>query len=319
MNQPLLQVENLCKQFKVGKQTIHAVQGISFSLMPGEILGLGGESGCGKSTVGKLLMGLMPPSSGSIFLDGENLQTLSSHHSQAWRQSIQMIFQHPSASLDPRFTVERALSEPFIIHGLAKGAARSEQIAALLAQVGLSEGYLERLPHELSGGQKQRVAIARALAVNPRLLICDEPFSALDVSVQAQIINLLSGLQREKQLSYLIISHDLSILRYLSQRMAIMYAGQFMELGPSAAVYSNPLHPYSQALVSAVLSADPGVERNRSRVAIKGEVPSRLKISQGCPFFSRCPHAQNICKTTMPEWREIKPQHFAACHFLHQE
>jgi oligopeptide/dipeptide ABC transporter ATP-binding protein len=205
-----------------------------------------------------------------------------------------------------------------IIHHLAKGAERIERIVALLNQVGLSEDYLKRLPHELSGGQKQRIAIARALAVEPELLICDEPFSALDVSVQAQIINLLAKLQRERELGYIVISHDLSILRYLTDRLAIMYAGQFVEWGPSADVYRHPLHPYSQALISAVLSPDPIKERNRSRIVLKGEVPSVLRPTQGCPFASRCPYAQDLCLTAKPARREVKPEHFAACHFAEE-
>lgn len=318
MTKPLLQVEQLSKQFLVGKQMIPAVKKISFTLAPGEILGLGGESGCGKSTIAKLLMGLMRPTSGSISFNGEDLLKLASQRSQAWRQKIQMIFQHPAASLNPRFTVEEVLAEPFIIHNIAKGADRIKRIVELLNQVGLSEEYRKRLPHELSGGQKQRIAIARALAVEPELLICDEPFSALDVSVQAQIINLLAQLQREKDLGYLVISHDLSILRYLTHRLAIMYAGQFVEWGPSASVYNHPLHPYSQALISAVLSPDPLKERQRSRIVLKGEVPSMLRPTEGCPFASRCPYAQPLCQTTKPVWREVKPQHFVACHFAEE-
>ncbi len=317
MTVPLLDVQHLSKQFRLGKQTLHAVQDVSFSLAPGEVLGLGGESGCGKSTIGKLLMRLLEPTAGSIFFEGKNLNDLVAEKKQAWRRHIQMIFQHPAASLNPRMSVEEALSEPFIIHGLAKGKQRTQRLAELLVQVGLSEEYLKRFPHTLSGGQKQRVAIARALAIEPRLLICDEPFSALDVSVQAQIINLLARLQREQHLAYLIISHDLSILRYLTHRLAIMYMGQFVEWGPSKEVYDYPLHPYTQALVSAVLSSDLVKERQRSRIVLKGEVPSLVHLPQGCPFYARCPHAQKICQTVKPAWREVKPQHFTACHLYH--
>lgn len=306
---PILDIQRLSKHYRLGREIVQAVQDVSFSLMPGEILGLGGESGCGKSTIGKLIMRLIEPTAGALFFEGQNLL-----HIHAWRQNIQMIFQHSSASLNPRFTVEDTLNEPFIIHGLAQGLERAQRLIELLSQVGLSEDYLKRLPHELSGGQKQRIAIARALAVKPRLLICDEPFSALDVSVQAQIINLLARLQREQHLSYLVISHDLSILRYLSHRLAIMYLGQIVEWGPSASVYESPLHPYSQALVSAVLSTDPMKERQRSRVVLKGEVPSLLHKAPGCAFYARCPFAKKICQNIKPILREVQPKHFTACH-----
>lgn len=314
MTNPLLDVRNLSKQFRLKGQILRAVEDVSFSLLPGEILGLGGESGCGKSTVGKLLMGLLEPTSGSIVFDGQKLSDLTSQKSRAWRRRIQMIFQHPAASLNPRMTIEDSLAEPYRIHGLAKGIERSEKLIKLLSQVGLSNEYLKRLPHELSGGQKQRVAIARALALEPRLLIFDEPFSALDVSVQAQIINLLLNLQRVNKLSYLVISHDLSVLRYFTHRLAIMYLGQFMEYGPSQEVYERPLHPYSQALISAVLSPNPTKEHSKSRIVIKGEVPSLLQLPSGCPFHTRCPHAQRICQTVKPAWKEIEPGHFTACH-----
>lgn len=314
MTKPLLDIQHLSKQFRLGGKIFHAVQDVSLSLMPGEILGLGGESGCGKSTIGKLLIHLLEPTTGSIFFEGHDLRQLAAGKSRAWRRKIQMIFQHPASSLNPRMTVEETLAEPFIIHDLAKGKERAQRLSTLLTQVGLSEEYLKRLPHELSGGQKQRVAIARALAVQPLFLICDEPFSALDVSVQAQIINLLARLQREQNLAYLIISHDLSILRYLTQRLAIMYLGQLVECGPSTEVYDHPLHPYTQALVSAVLSPDPTKERQRQPIVLKGEVPSLTRPSQGCPFYARCPHALSMCQTIKPIWREIKPGHFTACH-----
>lgn len=314
MTIPLLDVQHLSKKFRLGSRMIQAVHDVSFSLLPGEILGLGGESGCGKSTIAKLLVRLLEPTTGSIFFDGIDLKDLASRKDLSWRRKIQMIFQHPGASLNPRMTVEETLAEPFIIHGTAKGIERAKRLSSLLAQVGLSEEYFERLPHELSGGQKQRVAIARALALDPLLVICDEPFSALDVSVQAQIINLLSRLQREKNLSYLIISHDLSVLRYLTQKLAIMYLGELVESGPSLAVCDHPLHPYTQALVSAILSPDPSKERQKTVTHLKGEIPSLVHRSEGCPFFSRCPHAQSICQKVKPTLREIKPNHFAACH-----
>lgn len=314
MKTPLLDVHHVFKQFRLKGKLLHAVQDISFSLAPGEILGLGGESGCGKSTIGKMVMGLIEPTSGSIFFDGQKLSDLTHQRSQSWRRHIQMIFQHPAASLNPRMNVKKILEEPFLIHGLARGETKFKQMAMLLYQVGLSEDFLNRMPHELSGGQKQRIAIARALALEPRLLICDEPFSALDVSVQAQIINLLASVQREHQLSYLVISHDLSILRYLTHRLAIMYLGQMVEMGASSEVYHHPLHPYSQALISAILLPDPSQERRKSHIFIKGEVPSLMHPPTGCPFYARCPYAKKICETVKPEWKEVKPNHFAACH-----
>lgn len=314
MTQPLLDVRHLSKQFRLREKVLQAVQDVSFSLPAGEILGIGGESGCGKSTIGKMLMGLMEPTGGSIVFEGQQLSDLISQRSQVWRRHIQMIFQHPAASLNPRMNIKETLEEPFLIHKLAKGEERLQQIRNLLLQVGLSEDFLYRMPHELSGGQKQRIAIARALTLKPRLLIFDEPFSALDVSVQAQIINLLVKLQQEHHLTYLIISHDLSILRYLTQRLIIMYLGQMMEWGDSNDIYTNPLHPYSQALVSAVLLPDPTQERNRTHVFVKGEVPSLLAPSIGCPFYTRCPYAKKVCETVKPGWKEVKPNHFTACH-----
>ena len=314
MTLPLLEVRNLSKQFRLRGQILHAVKNISFSISQGEILGLGGESGCGKSTIGKLLMGLLEPTNGSIVFDGKNLHDLTAQRSHAWRRHIQMIFQNPTASLNPRMSIEETLAEPFIIHGLSERIELANDLKDLLAQVGLSADYLKRLPHELSGGQKQRVAIARAIALKPRLLICDEPFSALDVSVQAQIINLLVRLQREQNLSYLIISHDLSILRYLTHRLAIMYLGEMIEWGLTSDVYEHPLHPYTQALISSVLLPDLMRERQRSRVVIKGEIPSLLHPPSGCPFHTRCPHALKICHTVKPVMREVKPGHFSACH-----
>jgi peptide/nickel transport system ATP-binding protein/oligopeptide transport system ATP-binding protein len=314
MSTPLIDIHNVSKEFQLKGKLLHAVQNVSLSLAPGEILGLGGESGCGKSTIGKMVMGLIEPTSGSIFIEGQNLNNLTRQRSQAWRRHVQMIFQHPAASLNPRMSIKEILEEPFVIHGLAKRGEMSKHMAELLFQVGLSEDFLNRMPHELSGGQKQRIAIARALALEPRLLICDEPFSALDVSVQAQIINLLANLQREHQLSYLVISHDLSILRYLAHRLAIMYLGQMMEMGASNDVYHHPLHPYSQALVSAILLPDPSQERKKSHIFVKGEVPSLMHPSIGCPFYARCPFAKKICETVKPAWKEVKPNHFAACH-----
>jgi oligopeptide/dipeptide ABC transporter ATP-binding protein len=302
---PILHVEQLSKQFHLGKKHFHAVKNISFILQQGEILGLGGESGCGKSTIGKLLMGLLEPTSGSIFFDGQPLQA-----SREWRKNLQMIFQHPATSLNPRFTIQQIIEEPFVIHRVPYG---NKDLIHLLHQVGLTEEILFRLPCELSGGQKQRIAIARALALEPRFLICDEPFSSLDVSVQSQIINLLSQLQKEKNLTYLVISHDLSVLRYLTHQMAIMYLGEIVEIGPSEELYKKPRHPYSEALISAVLLPDP--QQKQTFIHLKGEVPNMTQTIQGCPFASRCPYAQPLCHKEKPLLRHIGQDHFAACHF----
>lgn len=302
----MIQVKNLSKQFRLGKQIFHAVKNVSFSLKQGEILGVGGESGCGKSTLAKLLMGLIEPTSGSILFEGKEL----TQQSNGWRRNIQMVFQHPATSLNPRFTVKDILEEPFAIHRL-----KERNIISLLEQVGLPQDVLFRLPSELSGGQKQRVAIARALALEPRFLICDEPFSALDVSVQSQIINLLAKLQKEKNLSYLIISHDLSVLRYLSDRMAIMYLGEIVEMAPSEELYDHPLHPYTQALISAVQIPDPILEKQRKFIPLKGEIPNIVQSMEGCPFASRCPYAQPLCQKEKPLLREVSKGRLAACHF----
>lgn len=314
MLEPILDIRNISKQFKFKRQVLTAVEDFSLSLFRKEVIGLGGESGCGKSTVGKLLMGLMVPSTGSILFNGLNLKDLINRRSQSWRKDIQMIFQHPASSLNPRLTIKEILSEPYIIHNIAKGQTLTKKVVELLIQVGLSEVHLHRYPHEISGGQKQRVAIARAMALEPQILICDEPFSALDVSIQSQIIHLLVQLHLERGLSSVIISHDLSVLRYLTQRMAIMYLGRIVELGMSQDVYDHPLHPYSQALTSAVLSIDPTQKRLKGATQIKGEVPSLLTPPKGCPFASRCPFAQKECHSVKPKWIEVKPRHFTACH-----
>lgn len=314
MTFPLLKIQNLHQEFRVKGRILHALQDFSLTLPQGEILGLGGESGCGKSTAAKLIMGFMPPTRGSIYFEGKNLNALAQQKSQDWRERIQMIFQHPAGSLNPRLTVEETLLEPFIIHDLAKGEERSRRIREILAQVGLTEEELFRFPNELSGGQKQRIAIARAIACQPRLLICDEPFSALDVSVQAQIIELLKKLQIDQGMSYLVISHDLSILHYLAHRMAIMYLGMIVEIGSSSEVYGNPLHPYSQLLIDSVLVPDPIKERKKSVVRIKGDVPSLFSLPTGCPFYSRCPIAQKVCQNVKPILREVHQGHFVACH-----
>lgn len=314
MTNHLLEVSKLKKQFKLGRHILQVLKDISFSLSKGETLGLGGESGCGKSTLGKAILRLVEPTSGSIKFNGYELLALGKSELQKQRRHMQMIFQNPAASFNPRFNVEEILSEPVIIHDLEKGEKRKSRLHDLLSQVGLGNDFLNRLPHELSGGEKQRIAIARALTLNPKLIVCDEPFSALDVSIQLQIIHLLENLQKELGLAYLLISHDLSAMRYFSHRLAIMYMGQFVELGPSEEVYNKPLHPYTQALISSVPIPDPQLERNRKPIILRGELPSLLDRPQGCPFHTRCPHATAICRTEAPKWKEVAFNHFTACH-----
>jgi oligopeptide transport system ATP-binding protein len=262
-------------------------------------------------------MGLMPPTSGSIEFNGQNLSQLLQQKSPAWRRNLQMIFQHPGGSLNPRFTVEQVLNEPYAIHNHVEKKIRPEKIREILFQVGLSENLLARYPHELSGGQKQRIAIARALVCQPRLLICDEPFSALDVSTQTQVIQLLQKLQHQQELAYVVISHDLLILRHLAHRIAIMYLGSIVECGPSHDVYSNPLHPYSQALIAAILIPDPTIAKSQSKkvsIRVDGEVPSLFSPRKGCAFYGRCPMAQKMCLNVKPPLKEVRPGHFVACH-----
>lgn len=315
MKQPLLDVQSLSKQYRMDGHLFYAVQDLSFTLEKGEILGVGGESGCGKSTVAKILMGLVEPSQGEILFEGEPLSNLMRRRSQGWRRRLQMVFQHPAASLNPSMKIRRILEEPFLIHGWGEVEDKKERLEELLTQVGLPGSFLSRMPHELSGGQKQRVAIARALSLNPSLLICDEPFSALDVTTQVQVTELLAKLHQEHQLTYVVISHDLSLLRAFTHRLLIMYMGQVMELGPSEAVYTDPLHPYSQALASSILSLSP-IRKSSTHIAVKGEVPSLKSLSAGCPFYGRCPHAQKICEKEKPILKEVRPGHFAACHLL---
>ncbi|MBA3723133.1 MAG: ABC transporter ATP-binding protein [Parachlamydiaceae bacterium] len=315
MNPPILEIKNLTKKFTVNGKTLHAVQDVSFSIPHGQTLGLAGESGCGKSTIGKMIVRLINPSDGTILFNGNDISKMDGKEIHSWRRKSQMIFQNPSTSLNPRMTIEEILLEPYIIHNRGCKDERKEWILSLVDQVGLQEFHLQRLPHELSGGQKQRVAIARALALNPDLIVCDEPLSALDVSIQAQIVNLLKELQQRNKLTYLFISHDLSVMREFADHMAIMYLGHLVELAPSKLLYERPLHPYTQALLSAIPVPDPVVERKRSRIILKGEIPSPLAPPSGCPFHTRCPFVQDICRKEKPQLREVARDHFAACHF----
>jgi oligopeptide transport system ATP-binding protein len=305
MTEPLVKVKQLTKIFH--KKT--AVNDISFNIYEGETLGLVGESGCGKSTLGKLLLRLEKATSGEVHFHGKEVLSLSSHEFKPYRKEMQIIFQDPYSSLNPRMTVGDIIKEPLIIHGLSTG-----RLEELLALVGLDATYSGRFPHELSGGQRQRVGIARALAVNPRFLVCDEPLSALDVSVQAQIVNLLKKLQSEFDLTYLFIAHDLSMVKYISHRVAVVYLGSLMEIGPTDQLYSAPKHPYTQALLSSIFIPDPTIEKNRKKTLLQGEIPNPLQPIKGCPFASRCPHATKTCHQIAPPLKEVAPTQFVSCH-----
>ncbi len=316
----LLEVQNLKVHFPIQhglftreRAVVKAVDGVSLSLAAGETLGLVGESGCGKTTLGRAIMRLIAPTSGSIRFDGTDLTTMTDGELRPLRRGFQMIFQDPFGSLNPRMTVGQILAEPLEIHGLAKGPGeRARRIAELLEAVGLNASHAQRHPHEFSGGQRQRIGIARALAVEPRLIVCDEPVSALDVSVQAQIVNLLQDLQRARGIAYLFIAHDLAVVEHISRRVMVMYLGQVAELADARAVVREPKHPYTQALISAVPVVDPASKRQRT--VLSGDVPSPLAPPGGCPFHPRCPVAEARCKVEKPALREVNPGHFAACH-----
>ncbi len=315
MKKILVDIQDLSKEFTIGKKSFKAIQRLNLKIYAGETLGLVGESGCGKTTVGRTLIRLYEPSGGRVIFDGIDLQSLTPTELKQIRRRMQIIFQDPYASLNPRMTVQEIIGEPLDIHHLATGAVRKKRIEELLSFVGLNPNHLSRFPHEFSGGQRQRIGIARALAVEPEFIICDEPISALDVSIQAQIVNLLKRLQEQIGLTFLFIAHDLSMIKYISDRVAVMYLGQLMELAPSDALYKDPLHPYTKALLSAIPIPDPVVEKKRQRILLKGEVPNPLTPPSGCPFSSRCPLATPFCTQQMPQWREIKSNHFVACHY----
>ncbi|MCH9626230.1 MAG: Oligopeptide transport ATP-binding protein OppF [Chlamydiales bacterium] len=314
MNKVLVEIQNISKSFKIGKNNLQAVQNLSLQIFKGETLGLVGESGCGKSTVGRTLIRLHTLTSGKVLFDGDDLSTFSDNEMKQVRRKMQFIFQDPYASLNPRMTVQEIIGEPLDIHRLAKGSARKTRIKELLRLVGLNENHMSRFPHEFSGGQRQRIGIARALAVEPDFIICDEPISALDVSIQAQIVNLLKSLQKKMGLTYLFIAHDLSMVKYISDRVAVMYLGQLMELAPSDKLYADPKHPYTQALLSSI--PDPAIEQKRKRIVLAGEIPNSLHPPKGCPFSSRCPLAIEKCHKKAPPWKKIAEGHFAACHLV---
>ena len=295
---------------------VKAVDGVSFSVKKGETLGLVGESGCGKSTTGKAILQLNRPTAGSVEFENTDLTQVKGRSLRQFRRRMQMIFQDPYASLNPRMSVGSIVSEPLTIHGLAKGQ-RKERVEELLQTVGLNPYFSSRYPHEFSGGQRQRIGIARALAVEPEFIVCDEPVSALDVSIQAQIINLLQDLQEEFGLTYLFIAHDLSVVRHISDRVAVMYLGHIMELTDRDSIFENPLHPYTKALLSAVPIPDPALERERERIILTGDVPSPLAPPSGCVFHTRCPIVVDECKTETPEWRNVgtaSEEHWVWCH-----
>jgi len=311
MHFPLTQ--GIIFQRKVG--AVRAVDGISFQIRRGETLGLVGESGCGKSTTGRAILQLYKPTAGLVTFEGQELTKLKGEQMRRMRRKVQMIFQDPYASLNPRMTVGSIIGEPLEIHNLAKGREKQQRVQELLSVVGLNPYFANRYPHEFSGGQRQRIGIARALAVNPSFIVCDEPISALDVSIQAQIINLLEELQNEFGLTYLFIAHDLSVVRHISDRIAVMYLGKIVELADRLDLYQNPLHPYSKALLSAVPIPDPVIERKRERIILTGDVPSPVNPPSGCRFHTRCPIAAHICRVHEPAFRQITPGHWAACHF----
>jgi oligopeptide transport system ATP-binding protein len=304
--------EGIIFQRKVG--TVKAVDGISFTVRKGETLGLVGESGCGKSTTGRAILQLYRPSGGSVKYKGQELTELKGEELRKMRKQLQIIFQDPYASLNPRMTVGSIIGEPLEVHNIAKGKERIDRVRELLRVVGLNPNYVNRYPHEFSGGQRQRIGIARALAVQPDFIVADEPISALDVSIQAQVINLLEDLQAQFGLTYLFIAHDLSVVRHISDRIAVMYLGKVVELADRTDLYFAPMHPYTRALLSAVPVPDPLIEEKRQRIILEGDVPSPINPPSGCHFRTRCPLAQEICKTE-PEFTEKRPGHFVACHF----
>lgn len=319
MTEPLLKVENLKKHFPItggilGRpvSSVKAVDGVSFTVNKGETLGIVGESGCGKSTTGRMLMRLIDPSEGKVTFEDRELTSLSNSEMRKIRREMQMVFQDPFASLNPRHTVEKILEEPLKVHGMGSAKERKKRVHELLNIVGLSSYHAKRYPHQFSGGQRQRIGIARALMTKPKLIIADEPVSALDVSIQSQVLNLMQDLQKEFGLTYIFIAHDLGVVRHISDRVGVMYLGKMVELSNSEQLYEKPLHPYTQALLSAVPVPDPDFKRET--ILLQGDIPSPSNPPSGCTFHTRCPHATEICKQKVPEFKEHQPGHYVACH-----
>jgi oligopeptide transport system ATP-binding protein len=313
----LIEVKNLKKYFKVGpKSILKAVDNVSFTIRKGETLGLVGESGCGKTTCGRTVMGLYNATEGEVFFDGVDIHKIPERKRKPFKRRAQIIFQDPYASLNPRMTVGDIVGEGIDIHGLYTGEERQRKIFEVLELVGLNKEHASRFPHEFSGGQRQRIGIARALAVEPEFIVCDEPISALDVSIQAQVVNLLIKLQKELGLTYLFIAHDLSMVKHISDRVGVMYLGTMVELASSQDLYAKPLHPYTQALLSAIPIPDPETEKNRQRIMLEGEVPSPINPKPGCRFAARCKYAKPICNEELPLIKEVEKDHFVACHLF---
>lgn len=322
MNSPLIEARNLSKSFAIGggflakKKVVRAVEDVSLQIQRGETFGLVGESGCGKSTIGRTLLRLYEPTGGQIFFEGSDI---TKANMRPYRKKMQIVFQDPYASLDPRMTVGDIVGEPLdIYHAYESKAERREKILELLNLVGLNSEHMNRYPHEFSGGQRQRVSIARSMALRPDFMVCDEPISALDVSIQAQVINMLMELQQKLNMTYLFIAHDLNVVRHISKRVGVMYLGSLVEVCDANELYKNPLHPYTQALLSAIPIPDPNVSRSRHRVVLEGEVPSPMNPPNGCKFHTRCPYARDICREARPETIEVGQGHTCACHKVEQ-
>lgn len=322
MNNKFIEIKNLIKEFPVKKGffnkrigAVHAVNNVSFDIYKGETLGIVGESGCGKSTTGRCILGLIPSTSGIINVDGTDMTSASPNTLRNLRKKMQIIFQNPYSSLNPRMNIKDILKEPFIIHKTLAGKELEKRISELLEMTGMNESVLNRYPHEFSGGQRQRIGIARALALNPEFIVADEPVSALDISIQAQIINLMKKLKDELKLTYLFISHDLSVIRYICDRVAVMYLGEILEIAPTQQLYSNPSHPYTQALLSSMPVPDPKVDLS-NRIILTGDIPSPVNLPSGCKFHTRCPHVMTICRNSAPESVIISENHSANCHLL---
>jgi oligopeptide transport system ATP-binding protein len=322
MSEPLLHVRKLYKHYPIRRPNtltkydqLKAIDGISFTIREGETLGLVGESGCGKTTTRRMILNIEPVTSGEILFEGRNVARLVKKEEKAFRRQAQVIYQDPYSSLDPTWKIGTIIGEAFSVHGMKDRAERKEKVLKLMEKVGLRRDYYDRFPHEFSGGQRQRIGIARALALNPKFVVADEPVSALDVSIQAQVVNLFADLQEKLSITYLFIAHDLSMVQHISDRIAVMYLGHIMELAPSHALFQAPLHPYTQSLISAIPLPSPKRERKRRRIILEGEVPNPVNPPSGCVFHTRCPAADERCSAEVPEYREYRSGHFVACHY----